>query len=128
LDSLPIPKGRANPDQKYPFWEIYNPVKKYYFLGIGEFPESVSVPKQSIFPFYNTFAMDKSAVYRIKMRGALPKSRVDRLGGMQIVAITTATTTLEGRLPDQAALMGVLDTLYELHLPLLEIIHLPHRE
>jgi len=30
-------------------------------------------------------------------------------------------TTLEGRLLDQAALAGVLNTLYELHLPVLEV-------
>ena len=72
--------------------------------------------------------MENTAVYRIKMRGAIPDSRIDRLGGMRIVAITPVTTTLEGGLPDQAALMGVLDTLYELHLPLLEIICLSHRD
>jgi hypothetical protein len=30
-------------------------------------------------------------------------------------------TTLEGELLDQAALAGVLNTLYELHLPVLEV-------
>ena len=31
---------------------------------------------------------------------------------------TSTTTVLEGELPDQGALLGVLNTLYELHLPL----------
>jgi hypothetical protein len=44
---------------------------------------------------------------------------------MGIVSVTSAATTLEGRLPDQAALNGVLDTLYQLRLPLLEVICLP---
>jgi hypothetical protein len=33
-------------------------------------------------------------------------------------------TTLSGRLPDQAALLGVLNTLYDLHLPLLSMEYL----
>jgi hypothetical protein len=32
-----------------------------------------------------------------------------------------ATTVLEGRLADQAALSGVLNTLYELHLPVISV-------
>jgi hypothetical protein len=32
-----------------------------------------------------------------------------------------AVTTLEGELLDQAALAGVLNTLYELHMPVLEV-------
>ena len=69
--------------------------------------------------------MDKSAVYRIKVQGVVPESWTDRLGGIGIVSVTSAATTLEGWLPDQAALNGVLDTLYQLHLPLLEVICLP---
>ena len=69
--------------------------------------------------------MDKSAVYRIKVQGVVPKGWTDRLGGLGIVSVTAATTTLEGWLPDQAALSGVLDTLYQLRLPLLEVICLP---
>ena len=65
--------------------------------------------------------MDKPAVYRIKVRGVVPESWVDRLGGMRIVAVSSIVTTLEGWLPDQAALKGVLDTLYELRLCLEEV-------
>ena len=59
------------------------------------------------------------------MQGVVPESWTDRLGAMDIVSVTSAATTLEGWLPDQAALSGVLDTLYQLHLPLLEVICLP---
>jgi hypothetical protein len=69
--------------------------------------------------------LDKSAVYRIKVQGVVPESWTDRLGGMGIVSVTSAETTLEGWLPDQAALNGVLVTLYQLRLPLLEVICLP---
>ena len=69
--------------------------------------------------------MDKSAVYRIIVQGTVPESWIDRLGGMEIVSVTPAATMLEGRLTDQAALSGVLDTLYQLRLPLLEVTCLP---
>ena len=59
------------------------------------------------------------------MQGVVPESWTDRLGGMGIVSVTSAATTLEGRLTDQAALNEVLDTFYQLRLPLLEVICLP---
>jgi hypothetical protein len=65
--------------------------------------------------------LDKPAVYRIKVHGVVPESCIDRLGGMVIVSVTSDETTLEGWLPDQAALSGVLESLYELHLPLLKV-------
>jgi hypothetical protein len=40
---------------------------------------------------------------------------------MQVVASSSTVTTMEGWLPDQAALKGVLDTLYELRLCLEEV-------
>jgi hypothetical protein len=65
--------------------------------------------------------LDKPATYQIKVRGSVPESWIDRLGGMRIVAVSSALTTLEGWLPDQAALKGVLDTLYDLRLTLLTV-------
>ena len=65
--------------------------------------------------------LDKPANYRIKVHGSVPESWTDRLGGMRIVAVSSIETTLEGALPDQAALKGVLDTLYELRLSLEEV-------
>lgn len=65
--------------------------------------------------------MDKPAVYRIRVRGVIPEKWFDCLGGLKIVADTPDSTVLEGRLPDQAALNGVLGTLYDLRLPLLEV-------
>jgi len=66
--------------------------------------------------------VDKPAVYRIKVKGGVPDSWIDRLGGMQITVNNSESVTLEGWLPDQAALAGVLDTLYGLHLPILEVV------
>ena len=69
------------------------------------------------------------ATYRITVEGHLDDSWSDRLDCM---AITTrshgdhgVTTTLVGRVRDQAELFGVLNTLYELHIPLLAVKFLP---
>jgi len=77
---------------------------------------------QETFQYIRVTVLDKPATYRIKVRGSLPESWIDRLGGMRIVAASTEQTTLAGWLPDQAALKGVLDTLYELRLQLEEVI------
>ena len=68
--------------------------------------------------------MDIPTEYQIKVQGTVPESWHERLGGMQIISASMEETILKGRLPDQAALNGVLATLYGLHLPLLEVITL----
>ena len=68
---------------------------------------------------------DMPASYRITFRGYLHRSWSDRLGGMALVTCDEASeepvTVLSGWLPDQAALIGVLNTLYNLHLTLLSV-------
>jgi hypothetical protein len=59
------------------------------------------------------------------VQGVIPESWLDRLGGLRITTTAMGKTTLEGQLSDQAALNGVLDTLYGLRLPLLEVTCLP---
>jgi hypothetical protein len=64
------------------------------------------------------------ATYRICVQGRLDKRYCNRLGGLTISVENddnhAPVTTLYGRLVDQAALLGVLNTLYNsLHLPLL---------
>ena len=70
-------------------------------------------------------AFDLPATYRIRVKGYLDDRWSDRLGGMIIEVIGQAEgaveTTLVGWLPDQAALCGVLNALYNLHLPLLSV-------
>jgi hypothetical protein len=65
------------------------------------------------------------ATYRIRVKGYLEDKWSDRLGGMVIKATGgpegARETTLVGWLADQAALFGVLNTLYGLHLPLLSV-------
>ena len=68
------------------------------------------------------------AIYRIEVEGHLDESWSDRLGGMRITtrkrADQSTVTTLTGRLRDQAELQGILNSLYELHLPVLSVANL----
>lgn len=70
-------------------------------------------------------AFDLPATYRIQVKGHLDDRWSDRLGGMTIKAIGEAEgaveTILVGWLPDQAALCGVLNALYNLHLSLVSV-------
>jgi hypothetical protein len=65
------------------------------------------------------------ATYRIQIKGYLEGSWSDRLGGMDITWTDPEgedpVTTLSGRLLDQGALLGALNALYGLHLPLLSV-------
>jgi hypothetical protein len=69
--------------------------------------------------------MSGSAVYRIRVRGRLSIDLSERLEGMHIENLARdngkAESVLEGRLLDQAALAGVLNKLYELHLPVMSV-------
>ena len=72
---------------------------------------------------HRELSMEGPATYMIRVRGHLPAERMDRLGGMNVtyshVGSPGEVTVLVGRLADQAALKGVLDSLYSLHLPVL---------
>ena len=64
-------------------------------------------------------------MYRIRVRGQLDSSWSERLGGMTMTTTggmdTDETTMLEGQLLDQAALTGILNTLYDMRLPLVSV-------
>ena len=65
------------------------------------------------------------AMYRIRVRGQLDSSWSERLGGMTVTTSggrdTDQTTMLEGQLLDQAALTGIINTLYDMQLPLISV-------
>ena len=69
--------------------------------------------------------MHGPAIYEIRVRGHLEEKWSDQLGGLQIIATHGTNgrqeTIIVGRLVDQAALTGVLHTLYELHLPVVSV-------
>jgi len=66
---------------------------------------------------------DNPASYQIRVQGRIDPNWSDRLEGMVVSVKPTEAespvTTLEGELSDLSALAGVLNTLYELHLPIL---------
>ena len=67
-------------------------------------------------------SMDGPATYRICVMGRIEPSWVERIPGMvatESLVDGDVVTALVGRLADQAAFSGVLNTLYELHLPVL---------
>ena len=74
-------------------------------------------------------AVHQPAHYRIRVQGALDESYCDLSGGMKIrVEYELAkhpVTTLTGQLLDQAALMGLLNSLYDRRLPLLLVEYVP---
>jgi hypothetical protein len=71
------------------------------------------------------FTFDSPANYQICVEGLVDSEWSDRLGGMAITAESSKDgldlSTLSGELPDQAALNGVLTTLYEWHLPVITV-------
>lgn len=68
--------------------------------------------------------MDGPATYRICVCGRLSPDWSCRLAGMRITPDRggpAARTILRGRLADQAALSGLLNSLYALHLPVISV-------
>lgn len=71
------------------------------------------------------FRIDSPSRYRISIQGVLSAEWSDRLGGLRIVTFESEdsdpVTVLSGDVIDQAALLGVLNALYDLRYPLLSV-------
>lgn len=69
----------------------------------------------------NALTMAGAATYQIIVQGTIDSSWTSRLAGMNITERLAdngeVETMLVGRLADQTALASVLNSLYELHLP-----------
>ncbi len=67
-------------------------------------------------------------VYQIRVQGALDTSWSDRMRGVNVQVLDLPdgafVSVLTGHFVDQAALSGVLNTLYDLGFPLLELVRL----
>ena len=79
--------------------------------------------------FRKKYLFDKPGNYRIRVQGILNESWSERLGGMRITADRVddqdgPVTELFGKVRDQAALAGLLNSLYELHMTLLSVEYL----
>ncbi len=74
------------------------------------------------------FTFDRPGNYRIRVQGLLNESWSERMGGLRITTRSLKdqgpVTVLVGQLRDQTELAGVLNTIYELHLPLLSVEYL----
>lgn len=70
-------------------------------------------------------SMQGPAIYRIRVGGSINSKWSSRLEGMNITTGISeegeTESILVGRLADQAALAGLLNTLYELHRPVLSV-------
>lgn len=81
---------------------------------------------------WSKFNLGSPAIYLIEIRGYLNEDWSNQLGGMTISHITAVNdipiTILEGEMIDQAALFGVLNSLYGLGFPILSVKCVPkHR-
>jgi hypothetical protein len=76
-------------------------------------------------PSSRRLLFDLPCRYRIRVNGQLTASWSSRLGEMSITVRQAASrlpiTTLTGEVTDQAALLGVLNTLYDMGFPLLRV-------
>ncbi len=74
-------------------------------------------------------AFDNPAAYRIRVLGRVAADCHDYFQGMCVETTVAGDgapeTVLEGELRDQAALVAVLDMIYNLHLPVLSVERLP---
>jgi len=77
------------------------------------------------------FNLETPASYRIRVQGAIHPEWLDLMGGMRVGKESTTdkgtVTTLVGRMADQAALSGVLKTLYDLRIPILSVENLDEK-
>ena len=77
----------------------------------------MNIPPRNPIPF------DRPAIYQICVQGQIDPNWTNNLEGMAVqltsVEVSLPVTNLVGELCDQAALAGVLNTLYELHMTLI---------
>jgi hypothetical protein len=73
----------------------------------------------------SNISLIEPAIYRINIFGKLDKNWSDYCGGMTIEnerdSHHRTRTTLTGRLPDQSALIGVLNSLYDIGCPIISV-------
>ena len=71
---------------------------------------------------------DGPGIYSVHVGGRVDEAWADHLGGLTVTIITDEggrpVTVLKGYLPDQAALMGVLNTLYNNRYPVIFVQYL----
>jgi hypothetical protein len=74
--------------------------------------------------FIVNLKINTPAIYQIEVQGKVDIDWSDSLAGMNITSYEqgeNVITTLVGKLSDQAALAGLLQTIYELKLPIISV-------
>lgn len=66
--------------------------------------------------------------YEIHLKGHLDSAWTDWLEGLEVQLLETGETVLSGFIVDQAALMGILNKLNRLNLPLLSVNEIKNKE
>jgi hypothetical protein len=96
----------------------------FFCVQVAYYGYIVSIPSRKPTQF------DCPATYQITVLGRIDSSSSDVFGEMIICRSTVdafpPVTTLKGDLRDQAALAGVLNTLYELHLTVISVLCLSY--
>ncbi len=70
---------------------------------------------------------DESCTYRIHIKGRLDRKWADWFGGFEIT-YTDGDTLLQGTVPDQAALHGILTKVNGLGLTLISVNRIPKKD
>ena len=74
-----------------------------------------------------TVQPNEAGWYEIRLQGRVAPQWSSWLDGMTVTALADGTTTVTGRVLDQAALHGLLARLRDLGLPLLSVVRIdPH--
>lgn len=72
-----------------------------------------------------TLTFSTEAQYKIQILGHISHIWSEYLGGLTIISANSENnrpiTILEGVVADQAELLGILNSIYEMHLPLLSV-------
>jgi hypothetical protein len=63
----------------------------------------------------------KNVYYEIRVKGHLPQDWSDWFSGLKVENLENGQGVLAGQLPDQAALLGVLNRIHALNLTLLSL-------
>ena len=76
-------------------------------------------------PPRNPLSYDLAATYQIIIEGRIDTTWSELLEGMKVSQVTldnySHCTSVEGELIDQAALAGVINALYEMHLTIISV-------
>jgi len=71
------------------------------------------------------FSFQKSAIYKIKVEGVLKENWVDKFQGLKIRNESSSSgksvSVLYGKINDQSALSGLLNTLYDYNMTILSV-------